>query len=124
MSDQWDEFAACRGQYTEEFYPDNNVVLDVTKLVCAGCPVRTACLVASIPERYGFWAGLTMTDRDRLRSKIGYSIAPSDGDVAAFRAAAQEGFRTGDYAGALASVIGTVKARKVEEVTVDSRLTA
>ena len=120
----WDEIGACRGQYVEDFYPDNNVVLNEVKNICAQCPVRKACLIASIPERYGFWAGLTQIDRQRLRSRIGYSIAASDADVAAFRAAAQEGFRTGDYAAALASVIGTVKARKFEEVSVDSRLTA
>ena len=121
---KWDDIGSCRGQYVEVFYPDNNVVLNEVKNICTKCPVRTACLVASIPERYGFWAGLTQADRQRLRSKIGYSIAAGDADVAAFRAAAQEGFRTGDYAGALASVIGSTRARKVEEVTVDSRLTA
>lgn len=120
----WDDIGACRGQYVEDFYPDNNVVVNQVKNICVQCPVRTACLIASIPERYGFWAGLTQVDRERLRSRIGYVIAASDADVAAFRAAAQEGFRTGDYAGALASVIGVTKARKVEEVGVDSRLTA
>lgn len=120
----WDEIGACRGQYVEDFYPENNIILNAVKDICAQCPVRKACLIASIPERYGFWAGLNQSDRERLRSKIGYAIAASDTDVAAFRAAAQEGFRTGDYAGALASVIGATRARKVEEVTVDSRLTA
>lgn len=112
---RWDEVGACRGQYIEDFYPDNNVVLKAVKDICSDCPARTACLIASIPERYGFWAGKTMIDRDRLRKSAGIRLAPDDGDVPHYRSAADEGWRTGDYVAALSKVLGADVAIQILE---------
>lgn len=112
---RWDEVGACRGQYIEDFYPENNVVLNAVKDICSDCPVRTACLIASIPEKYGFWAGKTMIDRDRLRKSAGIRLAPDDADVARYRTAADEGWRTGDYLAALGKVVGAGAAGQILE---------
>lgn len=111
----WDDIGACRGQYVEDFYPDNNVVLSAVKGICAQCPVRSACLIASIPERYGFWAGKTMVDRERLRTSNGIRLAQDDADLPRYRRAAREGWRTGDYVAALAQVVGLPVATRILE---------
>ena len=110
---EWDEISACRGQFIDDFYPENNVVLKQAKDICAECPVRKACLVASIPERHGMWAGLTMSDRQRMRSRENIVLAPNDEDVAAYRRAAREGWRTGDYVAALSEVLGRKSAARI-----------
>ena len=112
---RWDGVSSCRGQYIEDFYPENNVVLNAVKNICSGCPTRTACLIASIPERHGFWAGKTMSDRDRLRKSAGITLSRDDADVPKYRAAADEGWRTGDYATALGKVVGADTASRILE---------
>lgn len=107
--------SACRGQYVEDFYPENNVVVNAVRDICMGCPVRAACLTASIPERYGFWAGMTLSDRNRLRSEAGIRLQANDADVPRYRRAAEEGWRTGDYAAALGRLIGIRNARQILE---------
>ena len=110
---EWDDISACRGQYIDDFYPEVNVVLKPVKNICQTCPVRQACLIASIPERYGFWAGNTMADRDRLRTRNGIRLAPDDGDISRYRHAASEGWRTGDYVTALSEVLGRSTAARI-----------
>jgi hypothetical protein len=113
---EWDDISACRGQYLDDFYPENNVVLKSAKDICTECPVRQACLIASIPERHGMWAGLTMSDRQRMRSRENIVLAPNDEDVAAYRRAAREGWRTGDYLAALGSLLPPSSAARILEV--------
>lgn len=110
---EWDDISACRGQFIDDFYPENNVVLKSAKDICTECPVRQACLIASIPERHGMWAGLTMSDRQRMRSRENIVLAPNDEDVAAYRRAAREGWRTGDYVAALSEVLGRKSAARI-----------
>jgi WhiB family redox-sensing transcriptional regulator len=111
----WETGAACQGQFIDDFYPDSNTVLNAVKRICAGCPVREACLVAAIPERHGFWAGLTMIDRERLRASANIVLAPDDGDVGRYRRASQEAWRTGDYVTALGKILGVPVARRILE---------
>ena len=111
----WAEIASCREQYVEDFYPENCVVLNAVKEICHGCPAKTPCLIASIPEMHGLWAGNTMSDRHRLRERAGVRIAPDDRDVARYRRAADEGWRTGDYPAALSKVVGAEVATRILE---------
>jgi hypothetical protein len=72
----WRDQAACRGTDPELFFPagESGPVHDAqvaaAKAVCAGCPVRAACLaeaLARIP--YGIAGGLTEQERRRLRTR-------------------------------------------------------
>jgi WhiB family transcriptional regulator, redox-sensing transcriptional regulator len=66
----WRKRAACRGIDVEVFYPatDEDVDAEQAKAVCAGCPVRQACLEYALAhrEREGIWGGATERERRRI----------------------------------------------------------
>lgn len=41
--------------------------MEQARAICAGCPVREACLAAGIAEDHGIWGGLTPRERRVLR---------------------------------------------------------
>ncbi len=51
--------AACAGLGVEIFFPEDIPGIAVAKEVCAGCPVRVACLQGAIErkEAAGVWGG-------------------------------------------------------------------
>ncbi|GAB2722361.1 WhiB family transcriptional regulator [Kitasatospora kifunensis] len=68
--------AACRGADPELFFCSSEDAAERqfaerrAKQICAGCPVRDACLAGALErrERFGIWAGLTTQERRRLMS--------------------------------------------------------
>jgi len=67
----WREDAACKGLDTGMFFPVNDDAAGAAKAVCAGCPVRDACLDWALTTRQedGVWGGLTDNERRRLRRR-------------------------------------------------------
>lgn len=68
--------AACRSKPGELFFPDHPTpgAYNQGKAVCATCPVISTCLAYvehcdPAGEWDGLWAGLTRTERRRLRTR-------------------------------------------------------
>ncbi|MHB8219333.1 MAG: WhiB family transcriptional regulator [Acidimicrobiales bacterium] len=70
MSATWRKRAACRGIDVDVFYPvtEDDVDAAEAKSICAGCPVREACLEHALAhrEREGIWGGATERERRRI----------------------------------------------------------
>ena len=68
---RWRELAACRGTDLEVFFPGRGEYAGPARRVCAGCPVRQACLDYAITNRIasGVWGGLTERERRALQSR-------------------------------------------------------
>ena len=67
--------ASCRGVLTDLFYLDTNyeafVVNPQLRRMCADCPILADCREYAIRnENHGFWAGLTVQERHRLRARM------------------------------------------------------
>lgn len=65
----WQQRAACVGLPVEFFYPEKSArVTSGARKVCAGCPVRSACLEYALTkgEWHGTWGGLTPDQRRDL----------------------------------------------------------
>lgn len=70
VSDDWMDFAACKGMPAEVFFPhegDAAAVMEAKK-VCMQCPVSEPCLDMGMKLRHGVWGGLTAVERLTLRS--------------------------------------------------------
>lgn len=67
----WRDAAACRDADTAIFFRERGENATAAKAVCAGCPVREACLEYALVafERFGVWGGLSEVERRRLRAK-------------------------------------------------------
>jgi len=68
MNLSWRQRAACRGIDPNVFYPPSEEEAEEAKSICAGCPVREACLEYALAnrERDGVWGGATERERRRL----------------------------------------------------------
>ena len=68
----WKEAAACRGEPTSVFYPENDADTGPAKAICARCPVSDLCLAVALRngERHGVWGGKTERERARLRRSL------------------------------------------------------
>jgi len=66
---RWRELAACRGADLEVFFPGRGEPAEPARQICAGCPVRQACLDYALSHAitHGIWGGLTERDRRALR---------------------------------------------------------
>lgn len=66
---EWMGDAACKGKPTDWFFPERGQSLREQKAVCAGCPVRQACLDYALEfrVRFGIWGGTSEQERRRLR---------------------------------------------------------
>ena len=64
----WTADARCAETDPKIFYPENGHNAPAAKAICAGCPVRDACLTWALERREGFgvWGGLSAKERDRL----------------------------------------------------------
>jgi WhiB family redox-sensing transcriptional regulator len=73
LTADWRLEAACRGMPANLFFPDKEDGSSTrqAKAVCAGCPVRSECLEASIEfgDKHGVWGGLSEKQRRGLRRK-------------------------------------------------------
>lgn len=96
---EWHEDAACSGMDEALFFPPADTGplgaawVEQAKAVCAGCPVRAACLAEAMTRepasaRYGVFGGLTATERGRLyvqlrdHARHHDAVAESSGAVA------------------------------------------
>jgi WhiB family redox-sensing transcriptional regulator len=65
--------AACAGAPVDLFFPDparpDTQHSGQAMAICAGCPVREACLAAGMAEEHGIWDGLEPRERRVLRRK-------------------------------------------------------
>jgi len=69
----WRESAACRFLETDVFFPIGKTGRAITEIqeakdVCAGCPVRQACLTFALDthQGYGIWGGYDEDERRLL----------------------------------------------------------
>jgi len=64
----WDD-APCAGLDPNEFYPVRGQATGHLRALCAGCPVRAACLASALynGEMHGWWGGTSANGRKRLR---------------------------------------------------------
>jgi WhiB family redox-sensing transcriptional regulator len=75
-SGDWRHRAACLEEHPELFFPVGKSGPAVeqaaeAKLVCAGCPVREACLSWALAtgQDHGIWGGLDEEERRALRRR-------------------------------------------------------
>lgn len=71
--------AVCAGVDTDLFYPDSEEIGAEAaewaerraKMICAGCPVRTACLELAMErfEKHGVFGGMTAAERTALHQR-------------------------------------------------------
>jgi hypothetical protein len=72
----------CANLDTEFFYPvseldEQQVTIRMLKKVCSDCPFKQPCQEYALAhERYGFWAGMTTHERDRVRKVKGWGLVP------------------------------------------------
>lgn len=107
---EWKDHAACRGQYADDFYFENGSPPKAMQNMCRTCPVREACAIASVAEKFGYWAGTEAGERRRLRKKANIVLEELDQDVPRFAAAADRAMYSGDNVGELAKEIGPTAA--------------
>lgn len=64
----WQTQAACgKTDNADSFFPGGGRPSNKSKRICAGCPVRAACLAWAIENgEEGIWGGLTERERQRL----------------------------------------------------------
>lgn len=81
---EWQERGLCRGEDATFFFgPDKERPKDrmrreaVAKRICAGCPVRQACLqhALDVPEAYGVWGGMSEDERREQLSRRRLAVA-------------------------------------------------
>lgn len=65
----WIAKAACAGEPTDLFFPEDDVATELARSICGGCNVRAECInyAVEIPSLDGIWGGLTCDERTRLR---------------------------------------------------------
>jgi len=77
--------AACKGRGSEEFFPEYRVdnyrkLVQATKDLCRGCPVRQECLDYALKyEPLGIWGGMTEKERRAYRREFGITLIESRG---------------------------------------------
>jgi hypothetical protein len=120
MSGRWDDYANCKGQHVDVFYPSGpgeggTNVPHLIRALCRDCPVVMACRTASVAERYGWWGGTSQVERRKIRKAINYVLEPDMDatEINKFRRAADRGFTEGNMHTALARVIGAKAAAVV-----------
>lgn len=70
---EWDK-ASCLGVSTDLFFMENAaesaLTMPTLRRMCAGCDILTECReYATANEPWGFWGGMTMTERANLRRR-------------------------------------------------------
>jgi hypothetical protein len=69
VSDDWMDFAACKGAPPELFFSDesNAKMVAAAKIVCNRCPVSDPCGDMAMRFTFGIWGGMTASERMMLR---------------------------------------------------------
>lgn len=66
---RWQLWAACKGIDDRSiFFPTRGASVAAAKKICAGCPVRVACLDEALTDRRldGIWGGTSYRQRRRI----------------------------------------------------------
>jgi RNA polymerase sigma factor (sigma-70 family) len=68
---EWMLDAACAGRPVEQFFPKRKAERARACNMCTRCPVREACLAASVPHAHllGIWGGRTEAERRAIRMR-------------------------------------------------------
>jgi len=71
---QWQDRAKCKGTWTERWYvkaDDRPDIIANLRHTCAQCPVLPECREYALakPESFGFWGGMTNSERRRERTR-------------------------------------------------------
>jgi hypothetical protein len=61
----WRLYGMCRGIGPEEFFSENDKIVDRAKKICAQCRISRKCLEFALEnkEKFGVWGGLTAKER-------------------------------------------------------------
>jgi len=67
--DSWIVHAACAGEPTDLFFPEDDEAAALARSICGRCSVRAECIsyAVAIPSLDGIWGGLTRQERSHLR---------------------------------------------------------
>jgi hypothetical protein len=65
----WHRHAACRGQGTGQWFPEQGVNPEA-RAICAGRAVADECLAAGARERHGLWGGASTQQRKQARRAV------------------------------------------------------
>jgi len=67
----WIVHAACAGEATDLFFPDDDIATDLARSICGRCAVRVDCIgyAMEFPSLDGIWGGLTRQERAELRRR-------------------------------------------------------
>jgi hypothetical protein len=68
----WQDYAACRGQDPDLWFPGQGGSVRAAKRVCRVCPVQINCLAEAMKrgELYGVWGGASEDERRQFRSAL------------------------------------------------------
>ena len=79
VADDWQRLAACKGPYSEMFFPPSTPERKEDKLaremnakaICADCQVKRECLsyAVDIREPHGIWGGLNELERKSVMDR-------------------------------------------------------
>lgn len=68
MELDWMAKGLCANVPPATFFPSDGVGVEVARAICAGCPVREACLEYALDSRidHGVWGGCSERERRRI----------------------------------------------------------
>ena len=70
VSDDWMDFAACKGEDPKIFFSEGTPVLvNKAKEICLSCPVIEPCTELAMTMHNGVWAGMTPSERHKIRRR-------------------------------------------------------
>jgi WhiB family redox-sensing transcriptional regulator len=68
VSDDWMDFAACKGEDPKIFFSEGTpVMVNKAKEICFSCPVIEPCSQLAMTMHNGIWAGMTPRERSEMR---------------------------------------------------------
>ena len=78
--EEWRDDAACAGQDPRWWFPGRAEPITHGLAVCAGCPVRRACLAFALEhaEQDGMWGGLPPEELRPLRARVEAASSPAE----------------------------------------------
>ncbi|WP_134727423.1 WhiB family transcriptional regulator [Amycolatopsis nivea] len=85
-SNKWYRHAACRDRTSLDWHSTNPDEIELCRLICASCTVRTACLREAVEEcdAWGVRGGLTPDERELIAGTAKVRILPSHGTNARY----------------------------------------
>lgn len=70
LRDTWQEFARCRGEGPQKFFPTTGEDTSEALAMCEECPVRQPCYeLGDAIGAPGIWGGTTERQRRQIRSR-------------------------------------------------------